>query len=73
MYEILDGRIIAAIRNSQNPLYEQLCVEEAKKLAKETGRASYRVIDGRIQSLRKAGKIKHFTKSEKGRAGWYLA
>lgn len=75
MYEILDGRIIVAIKNGKNPLYEQLCFEESKKLARETGREVYRVIDGRLQSLRKAGKIKYLTKAEsvRGRAGWYLA
>lgn len=40
---------------------------ECERLAKATGRESFRVMDGRLQALRKAGKIAYDTKT-----GWSL-
>jgi hypothetical protein len=40
---------------------------EAERIAKATGREEYRVFDGRLQALRKAGKLKHDSKR-----GWSL-
>jgi len=35
--------------------------DECKKLAEATGRESFRIMDGRIQALRKSGKIEYKT------------
>jgi len=43
---------------------------EAGLIAKETGRDQMRVVDGRLQALRKAGKIRHVKASINGRGGW---
>lgn len=61
-YQELDQRITDAIRAGKNPLYAQHVSEEAKRLAEATGRESFRVIDGRLQQLRKSGKIQHVSK-----------
>lgn len=71
-YEEMDRRIMAAIGARKNPLYARHCCEEAERIAKATGRQGYRVIDLRLQALRKAGKIRHFTKAEKDGGGWHL-
>lgn len=72
-YEEMDRRILKAIEQRNNPLYSRDCCDEAERLAKATGRDGFRVIDGRLQALRKAGKICHRTKSESnGKGGWHL-
>lgn len=72
-YQELDQRIIEAIRAKRNPLYAATVSEEATRIAAETGREEFRVTDGRIQALRKAGKIRHVHKSKaNGAAGWRL-
>lgn len=73
MYKEIDKRIIEAIRDRKNPLCDSAVNEEAKRLADETARDDFRVIDGRLQALRKAGKIRHTTKAEgNGRNGWQI-
>lgn len=70
-YQELDQRIIAAIQAGSNPLYNRHANNEAIRLAKASGREEFRVIDGRLQAMRKAGKIRHLTKAEgNGTAGW---
>lgn len=72
-YEELDNRIVDAIAKRNNPIYDKRINEEAARIAKETGRYGFRVIDGRLQALRKIGKIRYLNKAESnGRAGWYL-
>lgn len=73
MYDELDARIIDAVKARANPIYSRRCVDEACRLADETGRERFRVIDGRLQALRKAGKVRYFTKAEaNGQGGWHL-
>ena len=73
-YEELDKRIISAINLHRHPLYESNVRDEADRIERSTGRESFRVIDGRLQALRKSGKIRHLTKAESnGAGGWHLA
>ena len=79
-YETLDGLIVESIRTNEpgGPLYGVNVVAEADKLEKATGRDGFRIIDTRIQALRKAGKIRHATKAEaqcssgRLRPGWNI-
>ena len=74
MYEELDKRIVEAIAERNNPLYCRRINEEAARIANATGRDDFRVIDGRLQALRKAKKIRHLTKAESnGQGGWHAA
>lgn len=72
-YETLDALILAAIGRRSNPLYAGDVNKEAERLAYLMGRELFRVRDGRIQSLRKAGRIVHRTKAQaNGMGGWHL-
>lgn len=79
-YEELDKRILAAVAKRENPNNEARCRDEAVRIADEERvrdryncRPAYRVIDGRLQALRKAGKIAHYTKAKKnGQGGWHI-
>ncbi len=68
-YATLDEEILAAIRSGKHPLYARNVHVEAKRLSDHMGRQEHRVIDGRLQALRKAGKI---VADRKFRAGWVL-
>ena len=80
-YDRLEALIIESIRTNEpgGPLYGVNVVAEADKLEKATGRDGFRIIDTRIQALRKAGKIRHATKAEaqcsngRLRPGWNIA
>lgn len=73
MYEELDKLIVEAVAKRNSPLYDKRINEEATRIAKCTGRDDFRVIDGRLQALRKAGKIRHLTKAESnGQGGWHV-
>ena len=70
-YIELDKAIVDAIREGRSPLYARTVAAEASQLAALCGREEFRVIDGRLQALRKAGRIRHVTKAEgHGTAGW---
>lgn len=72
-YRELDKRIVIAIRAQQNPLYAAIVSQEASRLANESGREAFRVIDGRLQALRKAGRICHLTKADgQCKGGWQI-
>lgn len=72
-YDEIDKRIISAITARKHPIYERHVVAEAARIEADTGRHGFRVIDGRLQALRKAGKIRHLTKSESnGQCGWHV-
>ena len=73
MYKTLDNLIIAGI-NAGPGVDAPGMLNEAKRLAAETGRESFRVIDGRLQALRKAGLIRYASKAEapNGKAGWHV-
>ena len=57
-YEELDKLIVDAVKASKSPLYDNATNEEASRIEKATGRDSDRVIDGRLQALRKKGVIR---------------
>jgi hypothetical protein len=73
-YEEIDRQIIAAIAGRRNPIYYGAVCMEAERIAHETGHESFRIIDRRLQALRKAGKIKHYRKRDRddGIGGWHL-
>jgi hypothetical protein len=79
-YEEIDKRILEAVAKRSNPNSDPRCVEEGKRIADEEReryryncRPGYRVIEARLQELRKTGKIAYYTKDEKsGKGGWHL-
>lgn len=75
MYEELDKRILTAVRQKNNPIYDSFVSSESNRIADETGRDALRVTDGRLQSLRKRKLIQWFTKTEDPDrcGGWRLA
>ncbi len=74
MYAQIDKRILKVISERNRPFCDRIINDEARRIAAETGRDYFRVIDGRLQALRKAGKIRHMSKAESnGRGGWHLA
>ncbi len=75
MYTKLDQLIVCAVGASrQAPMYDRLVAAEGGRIAAETGRDAMRVIDGRTQALRRAGRIAYYNKGQApdGKAGWYL-
>jgi hypothetical protein len=72
MYDKLDLLIELAIRGGGSPLYNCFCCEEAERIEDLTGRQAFRVIDGRMQSLRKRGIIKFSKKKDGGPGRWVL-
>lgn len=69
-YDELDAAIVARIKDGARSLHKidcgdvrQMCAD----IAHETGRESFRVLDGRLQALRKAGQIVY------KRGSWMLA
>ena len=69
-YDELDAAIVARITAGATSLggidsgdVRRLCAD----IAREIGRESFRVLDGRLQALRKAGRIVY------KRGGWVLA
>jgi len=63
-YDKLDEMIIKAIGRGDSVLYNRHCGVEASRLADLTGREEYRIIDARLQAMRKAGKIEFCTKAK---------
>ena len=75
MYEKLDELIVRAVGAChKSPMYVRSVAAEGKRIADETGRDDMRVIDGRVQYLRRKGRIVYYNKSQApdGNAGWYL-
>lgn len=56
-YDVLDAFILDAVARGSSKLYTGYVSHEAERIARATGREAMRVIDGRIQALRKAGRI----------------
>ena len=67
-YKELDAQIAAAVKRGRSPIYASEVSQEASRIAQATGRETNRVIDGRLQALRKAGVIE-FVSSTNER-GW---
>lgn len=57
MYEKLDALIINAISDGESPLNDGAVNEEAERIGQVTPRLTFRVIDGRLQYLRKKNRI----------------
>ena len=72
MYNQLDKLIIGCIKRRSNPLYAFDVNEEASRIGVLAGRETFRVIDGRLQQLRKSEKIRHCTKGRDGKSGWEI-
>lgn len=75
-YSALDEAIISRLSKERDPLkLIQLNTghvrHEAERLAKATGRGTYRVLDGRLQALRRAKRIK-FSTFWVGNSGWVI-
>lgn len=68
-YEKIDQLILKAIGIRSSPLYNYDVCKEAYRLRDLTGRENYRIIDGRVQALRKRGVIR-FVRGT--RAHWEL-
>ena len=60
-YIEIDRRIIDCIRSGQgvHPLYDKRVNQEADRLEMLTGREAFRIIDGRLQALKKRGEINY--------------
>lgn len=72
-YDAIDALIIAAVRKRYvTPLYDNDVRAEADRLKSETGRDAMRIIDGRLQALRRRGVIAFHAQATapKGLAGW---
>lgn len=60
-YTEIDRSIIDCIRNRQgaHPLYDKSVRQEADRLRMLTGREAFRIVDGRLQALKKRGEISY--------------
>lgn len=72
MYKTLDAHIVQRITDG-NRLFTGIWArdvwDEAGRIAKASGRPAWTIVDGRLQALRKAGRIKF----ERGpNAGWVV-
>lgn len=73
-YEVIDRLILACIKRADfaSPLYDARVNTEAKRIASLTGRDCFRVIDGRLQALRKCGRIAYSSKNHRVAGGWSI-
>ncbi len=69
-YTALDAAILTAIETKKSPLWSRDVVRQAEIAVAGTIRPPFRAIDGRLQALRKAGKI---VADRKAFGGWRLA
>ena len=66
-YTALDAAILSAIRTSDwHPQYLPGVREIADRIAEATGRKTFRIVDARLQAMRKAGTVVHDRRS----GGW---
>lgn len=76
IYTDIDVAIIDAIRRGASPLYDRRVMANANALTVGTKREPFRVIDTRLQALRREGHIEHITKARAvlcGKAaGWNI-
>lgn len=68
-YTGLDQQILQAVREGKSGFTPIMCAvsREASQIAAATGRESFRVVDARLQALRKRGLIKF-----NGKLGWSM-
>lgn len=72
-YKSLDTLILEAIKAGRSPLYDAACAKEAKLVAKAQVQVCepFRVVDRRLQAMRRAGAIQHSSKDRaNGSGGW---
>ena len=62
-YTMLDAEIQIAVKAGENPLYASAVHREVRALELSTGRNGARILDGRLQALRRAGAI-HYLKGK---------
>ena len=72
-YAKLDALIVQAIADGRHPLYNGPCRSESERIAASTGRDEFRVIDGRLQILRRRGSLKFEKTTINGKVGWKVA
>ena len=80
IYDTLDAAILNAIKtvrgaDSPFPIWDRAVQLEAGRLASSQKREVFRVVDGRLQSLRKRGVIRYWKKNENppdGKTGWRM-
>jgi hypothetical protein len=72
-YSELDAAILAAVKDPNRPhiLYHRACRHASRRISVLTGRDEFHIIDGRLQALRRAGKIRHVPKGLGGN-GWEI-
>jgi hypothetical protein len=68
-YDNLDGLIVQAIERGANPLYDRWVNTEARLIGDELGREAFRIVDGRLTALKKAGRIIWRSKKKAKAAG----
>ncbi len=66
----IDAAIIECVKAKNPPLYHYSVRDPAEDIAKLTEREACRVIDGRLQALRRAGKI---VADRRVYGGWRIA
>lgn len=70
-YADLDAAITATIKLGRNSFHlifaSKLVFDESLRISRATGRETYRIVDGRLQSLRKRGLIDHSST-----LGWHM-
>lgn len=71
-YEIIDSAILDAVLGARSPLTDTRVCALAEVLTRETKREAFRVIDARLQSLRKAGKIHYVRNAQVSKGEWRL-
>lgn len=64
MYQKLDLCIMDAVTNNRHPYRDDDVIREADRIAAETGREALRVIDGRLQALRRKKRIQWLIKKK---------
>jgi len=69
-YDTIDALILSAILSRKSPLYELNVNAEASRLASNTGRKAFRIIDGRMTALKKSGRIEFRRGEPKGPRQW---
>ena len=68
-YATLDELIVRAVADGRHPLYNGPCRSESERIAASAARDAFRVIDGRLQFLRRAGVLK-YQPGIKGKSSW---
>jgi hypothetical protein len=71
-YAYIDSLIIDAISDGRSPIYCGKVADAAGNLGYLMGREPFRVIDGRLQALRKVGAIYYVKATINKKGGWQI-